>query len=114
MRHAFFFLIVFVLIFTACTSNGGMRERGPKDIENALKIIESRREAEYAVISSQEREIQQLKENMEHVNSDGMRRKIEGDILVKQTTIQRARKNIANQDTVISSLQQKLDSLRAE
>lgn len=114
MRRIFAVLFAFSLVFSACTSSDGVRERGPKDIENALKIIESRREAEYAVIRSQEREIEQLKENMEHVNSDGMRRKLAGDILVKETTIQRAQKNIANQDTVIVRLQQKLDSLRAE
>jgi len=114
MRRVLTASFVIVLFFSACAPSGGVRERGPKDIENALKIIESRREAEYAVISSQEREIKQLKENLEHVNSDGMRRKLEGDILVKKTTIQRARKNIANQDTVISSLRQKLDSLQTE
>ncbi len=89
------------------------RTRGAKDLENALKVIESRRAAEYAVIENQTAEIELLRENQKRVKTDGMRNKIENDILVKTTAIEKARRNIANQDTVLLQLQTKLDSLRA-
>jgi len=114
MRHLILALLLSCATLYACSTRDSVRERGPGDIENALEIIESRREAEYAVISSQEREIRQLEENMEKVKTEGMREKLASDILMKRTTINRARKNIANQDTVLFRLRQKLDSLRSE
>lgn len=89
------------------------RTRGAKDLENALEIIEGRREAEYAVIENQAAEIRLLRENQKSVKTEGMRNKLENDILMKTTAIEKAKKNIANQDTVIIQLRMKLDSIRA-
>ncbi len=89
------------------------RTRSLKDLEKAITVIESRREAEREVIRAQERQIALSEENIERARSEAMKEKLERDIVLYTTNIERAKRNIANQDSVLIQLQVKRDSLLA-
>lgn len=101
------------MCMTQCSPSDRVRERGAKDIENAITVLESRKEAEARIITGHEREIAQLEENLDKVRTDGMRKKIRSDIEMKRIGIQRAISNMANQDTILSQLRFKLDSIQS-
>lgn len=85
-----------------------------KDLHRAIDAIEDRRDAEFRIVQEQNREIGILRQNLERVNSDGMREKIREDIEMRQSAKWKAEKNIANQDTILSRLYGKRDSLTGE
>lgn len=85
-----------------------------KDLNRAIDAIEDRRDAEFRIVKEQNREIGILRQNLEHVNSDGMREKIREDIEMRQSAKWKAEKNIANQDTILSHLYWKRDSVTGE
>lgn len=102
-----------MILLAQCGPSERTKERGAKDLENAIKVLESRKEAEERIITGHEREIAQLEENLEKVRSDGMRKKIRSDIQMKRIGIQKAIQNMANQDTILNQLRFKLDSLES-
>lgn len=109
-------LIIFLLLFSAmasCKPSGKPRARGLNDIENAIRIIESRKVAEQGIIDAHHYEIEVLRANLEKVNSEGMRSKLNSEIEMKNLGIQKARRNMANQDTILQQLRFKRDSIRS-
>jgi uncharacterized protein (UPF0335 family) len=92
----------------SCKEKGG---RGQKDLEHALMMLRDRREAESRVVKEQAEIRAQLEENYNDANSDGMRNKILKEIRMVDISIEKAQLNMANQDTIIFQLEQKLDSI---
>ncbi len=92
--------------------NNDIEERTEKDIDNAITVIESRRSSEYRLIEDQLRLIENLEENIEKSNSEGMKEKIRKDISAKKLAIDKAKRNIENQDLILRQLEQKRDSIR--
>ncbi len=82
-----------------------------KDLNRAIGAIEDRRDAEFRIVKEQNREIEIHRQNLERVKSDGMREKIRGDIEMSRSAKWKAEKNIANQDSILSRLYSKRDSL---
>lgn len=74
-------------------------------------MLNDRREAEGRVVEEQGAIRDQLKENYKAANSNGMRNKIEKEIRMIEISIEKAQKNIVNQDTIIFQLEVKLDSI---
>lgn len=90
----------------------GGEKRGAEDLAHAIYMLNDRKEAEQRVIREQRVVRAQLKENMDAANSQGMRDKITKDIEMVDLAIHKAEVNIANQDTLIFQLEQKLDSIQ--
>lgn len=105
--------LILILAVVSCKPSGQPRSRGASDIENAIRIIESRKVAEQGIIDAHEYEIEVLKGNLEKVSSDGMRKKLSSEIEMKILGIQKARRNISNQDTILQQLRLKSDSIKA-
>jgi len=96
------------------SENNEIDVRTEKDIDNAITVIESRRESEYRLIEDQSRLIENLEDNIEKSNSDGMKDKIRNDIGTKRLAIVKAKRNIENQNLILGQLEQKRDSLLGE
>jgi len=96
------------------SENNEIDVRTEKDIDNAITVIESRRESEYRLIEDQSRLIENLEGNIEKSNSDGMKDKIRNDIGTKRLAIVKAKRNIENQNLILGQLEQKRDSLLGE
>lgn len=94
-------------------SCGGGGERGSADIEHAIFMLGDRRKSEQRIIRESLVIRAQLEENSSQANSEGMRDKIAKEIQIIDLGIEKAKTNIANQDTIILQLQAKLDSLNA-
>ena len=82
-----------------------------KDINRVINGIESRQDMEIRVISSELKAIDLLKENYKKVNSDGMREKISREITLKESVIEKSRKNKSNQEVILDQLYIKRDSI---
>ncbi len=106
-------LAFLILTLIACKPSGRERSRGINDIENAIRIIESRNVAEQGIIDAHKYEIEVLEGNMAKVSSEGMRDKLRSEIEMKKLGIQKAHRNMANQDTVLEQLRLKRDSINA-
>lgn len=109
MRLTAFAFLILTLI--ACKPSGKERSRGIDDIENAIRIIESRNVAEQGIIEAHKYEIEILESNINKVSSEGMREKLRAEIEMKKLGIQKANRNMANQDTVLEQLRLKRDSI---
>jgi Skp family chaperone for outer membrane proteins len=111
VKYAFIFSL---LVLAACTGpqeKTAHPEQGLEELDRAITAIEDRREAEREIVQEQGEIKKQLEENLKEANSQGMREKIEQDILMKETTIRKAKVNLANQDTILKQLYAKKDSL---
>lgn len=112
MRSAFSVFLLCTILLNACKQpEEKVRERGLSDLNNAIKIIESRREAEYAIIEASEGEIMQLRENADNARGESLRQKYQREAEMKRIGIEKAHKNIANQDTILNQLYAKRDSI---
>lgn len=105
------FILILVSILHACSSGEEGDKQGIKELERAIEAIEDRRSAEYDIIEEQKRSIRILEENLERVNSQGMRDKINKEITEKRVTIGKAEKNLRNQEEILKELNAKRDSL---
>jgi hypothetical protein len=85
--------------------------RTEKDLERAIEAIEDRRAAELRIIDEQTNMIEKLEENRAAANSEGMKAKIDRDILMKEVVLEKARGNLANQDSILSELYNRRESL---
>lgn len=113
-------VLTFALIISMMSLNAGCVPKGAnkdvdvrtvKDIENAITVIESRRASEYRLIEDQSRLIENLEDNIEKSNSEGMKEKIRKDITTKKLAIDKAKRNIENQDIILKQLEHKRDSI---
>lgn len=106
-------ILLLSLCFCACVSpdKNEPRKRGVKDIDKAISVIESRQRAERRIIEEQQAMIDVLENNLKNTKSEGMKKKIESEIQMKTIGIEKARKNIDNQNKVLQGLYSKRDSL---
>lgn len=102
---------IFITISACSPQQKQPKQRSIKDVENALKVIKERQSAEEGVVVEQSRQIKILENNKDKSNSDGMKDKIQRDIEIKLLAIEKARKNIANQNVILEQLEQTRDSL---
>lgn len=109
------FRCVLIISIAAVLGCGSPKEetktRGLNDIENALKVIRDRQESEERIINDQLKQIEVLEGNIEKSKTDGMKDHIRKDIEMKKLAIEKARKNIANQDVILKQLEMKKDSM---
>ncbi|MCA1764240.1 MAG: hypothetical protein ABR574_05950 [Cryomorphaceae bacterium] len=116
MKISKFVSIVF-LAFMGCSSGGEQDqdrgEKGLKELNRAIEAIEDRRDAELRIVEEQAEMRDVLRENVSKAKSDGMREKIERDLRMKEISIERAERNLANQDSLLFQLRLKRDSLNA-
>lgn len=106
-------LLFAVLIWgTACTSKS-QTQKDLKDINRVISGIEARQDMETRVIENEENTIRLLEENYKKVNSDGMRDKIRRDITMKESVIEKSKKNKVNQELILNQLYAKRDSIMA-
>ncbi len=101
------------LIYCNCVNpdKAIQKELGIKEISRAITAIEDRRDAEVRIINEQKEMIQVLKGNLDKVNSKGMEEHIEKNIFMKTLAIDKAYINLANQDSILSKLYLKRDSI---
>ncbi len=106
-------VIIAIAVLNACINPDSeiKKELGMKELERAIAAIEDRREAELRIIEEQNEMILTLNDNLEAANSDGMKDAIGKNIAMKKLAIQKAEKNLLNQDVVLANLYQKKDSL---
>ncbi len=104
-----------IFLVVICTVACGVREpkseKTIKDLERAIKVLEERRDAEIRAIDQELTQINQLEANKHNARSQGMRDKIERDITMKETVLERARHNKENQEKILEGLYLKRDSL---
>lgn len=104
-----------VVLFIGCTTadnrSAAPEEQGVKELERAIEAIEDRRNAELRIVEEQTEMRDVLRGNVEKANSKGMREKIERDLRMKEISIERAKRNLANQDSLLNQLRFKRDSL---
>ena len=107
------FLLIAAVLIHACIDPKSSNERdmGIKELNRAISAIEDRREAEIRIIKEQNEMILKLSKNLDAANSDGMKQAIEKDISMKKLAVQKAEKNLSNQDVILATLYQKKDSL---
>ncbi len=98
----------------ASEQDAGEDEKGLKELNRAIEAIEDRRDAELRIVEEQGEMRDVLRENVSKAKSDGMREKIERDLRMKEISIERAERNLANQDSLLDQLRFKRDSLNAE
>ena len=85
-----------------------------ENLERAIEAIEDRKSAELRIIQEEERIIEMKEENLEAAKSDGMKNSIRQDIAAHQSSLSKARTNLANQEEVLQQLYLKLDSIRGQ
>jgi len=113
MRYSFLLFAVFFQIIgcSAPDNSQGEDEKGLKDLDRAIEAIEDRRNAELRIVEEQTEMRNVLRENVDQAKSKGMREKIERELRMKEISIQRAKRNLANQDSLLNQLRFKRDSL---
>lgn len=105
-----FYLIVILVMSMGCAQQT-QTQKDLKDIKRVITGIEARQEMELRVIENEEKTIILLKGNYKKVNSDGMRDKILRDITMKESVIEKAKKNKDNQEVILNQLYAKRDSI---
>ncbi len=107
------FLASLYIMLNSCVGIPDEKERtvGLKDLDHAIYMLEDRRDAEIQIITEQGEQIEQLEQNVEMANTEGMKAKIRRDIEMKRVTIDKARVNLANQDSILLVLKFQRDSL---
>lgn len=110
-------LYTVIILFTGCTTADNQsatpEEKGVEELERAIEAIEDRRNAELRIVEEQTEMRDVLRGNVEKANSKGMREKIERDLRMKEISIERAERNLANQDSLLFQLRFKRDSIEA-
>lgn len=111
----FFRILLLILIGAYCLgcSPSSKSQQELKDINKVISGLEKRREIEIRKINVQEKQIKQLKENRENVNSDGMREKIGREIILKESVIEKSRANEENQTKILDELYVRRDSIKS-
>lgn len=104
-------LLLFAIILGWGCVEQTQTQKDLKDLNRVISGIEGRQEIEVRVIQNEEKAIALLKENYKKVNSDGMREKIQRDITMKESVIEKSKKNQANQEELLSRLYAKRDSI---
>jgi len=103
-------LLSLLVLFSACKDRSG-ESQGKEELDRAIEAIEDRRKAEFRIIEEQKYMIEILEGNLDEANSEGMRQKIRDDITEKEVTIEKAEKNLENQEVILEKLYFKRDSL---
>ncbi len=107
------FLAAIYIMLNSCVGIPDEKERalGIEDLDHAIYMLEDRRDAELQIITEQGEQIERLEQNVEMANTEGMKAKIRRDIEMKRVTIDKARVNLANQDSILLELKFRRDSL---
>jgi len=106
--------IIFAFALAAFCFGCGPQSQTQKDLKNINRVIsgiEARQEMESRVIHNEQKAINLLKENYKKVNSDGMREKISREITMKESVIEKSKKNKVNQELILDQLYSKRDSI---
>lgn len=103
-------ILVIIVLISGCAKKT-QTQKDLKDIHRVINGIEARQEMESGVIENEQKTINLLKENYKKVNSDGMREKISREITLKESVIEKSKKNKANQEVILNQLYIKRDSI---
>lgn len=109
MRKLYFMFALLVFSF-GCNPKSEV-EKGIEGIDSVIEGIEDRCEVEDRIIKEERHSLEILRKNLENANSDGMREKIEREIRLKESVIEKSKNSRENQDKILEELRIKKDSL---